>query len=193
MSFESILEHYPKTIKTKRGPTLTIRPLATQDAKPFGDFFRALPHEELMFLKERLTDQKVVKRLCDNLDFYPDLPLLGFADKQLVAVALLHQHQGGWKRHIGAINVHTHPKFRGKGIGRVMINEIIDVARQMGLERLEAEFFDSQVGAIKLFGLLGFSNLVQLPDYVKDMQAVSHDYILMGLKLTTEEEYAGVG
>jgi hypothetical protein len=28
---------------------------------------------------------------------------------------------------------------------------------------------------------------------VKDMQAVSHDYILMGLHLKTDEEYAGVG
>ena len=28
---------------------------------------------------------------------------------------------------------------------------------------------------------------------VKDMQAVKHDYILMGLHLKTDEEYAGVG
>jgi hypothetical protein len=28
---------------------------------------------------------------------------------------------------------------------------------------------------------------------VKDMQAVAHDYILMGMELKTDEEYAGVG
>jgi hypothetical protein len=28
---------------------------------------------------------------------------------------------------------------------------------------------------------------------VKDMQAIDHDYILMGLELKTDEEYAGVG
>jgi len=28
---------------------------------------------------------------------------------------------------------------------------------------------------------------------VKDMQAISHDYILMGLDLKTDEEYAGAG
>ena len=38
-----------------------------------------------------------------------------------------------------------------------------------------------------------FSNLVLLKDYVKDMQAISHDYVLMGLELKTDEEYAGVG
>jgi hypothetical protein len=44
-----------------------------------------------------------------------------------------------------------------------------------------------------MFALLGFSQLLRLENYVKDMQAVSHDYILMGLELKTDEEYAGVG
>ena len=43
-----------------------------------------------------------------------------------------------------------------------------------------------------MFSLLGFSTLARLPDYVKDMQAVTHDYVLMGLDLITDEEYAGM-
>ena len=49
----------------------------------------------------------------------------------------------------------------------------------------------NQTAAVKVFGLLGFAQLLMLPDYVKDMQAVSHDYILMGVDLPTAEEYAG--
>ena len=44
-----------------------------------------------------------------------------------------------------------------------------------------------------MFALLGFSTLCRLPDYVKDMQAIAHDYVLMGLDLVTDEEYAGMG
>jgi hypothetical protein len=44
-----------------------------------------------------------------------------------------------------------------------------------------------------MFALLGFSNLVRLENYVKDMQALSHDYVLMGVHLKTDEEYAGMG
>jgi hypothetical protein len=40
-----------------------------------------------------------------------------------------------------------------------------------------------------MFAILGFSQLMRLEDYVKDMQAISHDYILMGLDLRTDEEY----
>jgi len=41
-----------------------------------------------------------------------------------------------------------------------------------------------------MFAMLGFSQLLRLEDYVKDMQAITHDYILMGLELKTDEEYA---
>jgi len=55
-----------------------------------------------------------------------------------------------------------------------------------------AEFIGGQEAAIKMFALLGFAPLVRLPDYVKDMQAIEHDYVLMGLDLETDEEYAGM-
>ena len=56
-----------------------------------------------------------------------------------------------------------------------------------------AEFIGEQEPAIKVFAMLGFSTLASLPNYVKDMQAVTHDYVLMGLDLKTDEEYAGMG
>ena len=74
-----------------------------------------------------------------------------------------------------------------------MITEILEIARHGGLERVEAEFIGEQEAAMKMFAMLGFNQLVRLEDYVKDMQAITHDYILMGLDLRTDEEYAGVG
>ncbi|HEY5232607.1 MAG TPA: hypothetical protein VIK35_03630 [Verrucomicrobiae bacterium] len=47
----------------------------------------------------------------------------------------------------------------------------------------------TQATAMKMFAMLGFSELMRQEDYVKDMQAISHDYILMGLDLRTDEEY----
>jgi len=44
-----------------------------------------------------------------------------------------------------------------------------------------------------VFALLGFSDWVNFPKYVMDMQGKHHDYLLMGILLTTDIEYAGVG
>lgn len=193
MSMESALELYPKTVALKNGLSITLRPLVSTDYKALSGFLRALPGEDLLFLKERISDPKVVRRWCTKIDPGYILRLLAFDDKKMVGMASLTQNLGGWKRHIGRLNVHTLPEYRGKSIGRLLVNEIIDLARQSGLRWLEAELFDKQQPAMRMFGLLGFSKVVHLPDYVKDLQSVTHGYILMNLRLITEEEYAGMG
>jgi N-acetylglutamate synthase-like GNAT family acetyltransferase len=119
--------------------------------------------------------------------------LLALSEGKIVACATLHQQLGGWKRHIGRISVLVHPQYRSRGLARTLVAEILDIARQSGLEKVEAEFIGGQEGAMKVFALLGFSNYLRLENYVKDMQAISHDYILMGLDLKTDEEYTGMG
>ena len=193
MSLESALDEFPKNIQTKDGATFLLRPLEHADASRLHEFFCAMPGQELMFIKHRVTEPETIRGWCDTLDLGRNFPLLALKDDKIAGVATLHQQLGGWRRHIGRISVHVHPQFRGRGLARDLVSEVIEVARQCALEKVEAEFIEKQVNAIKMFGMLGFSTLVELPDYVKDMQAVSHDYILMGLNLITDEEYAGVG
>jgi GNAT superfamily N-acetyltransferase len=159
----------------------------------FTIFFQAVPERERMFIKHRVADLRVIREWCRKMDLGRNLPLLAVANGKIVGDATLHQQLGGWKRHIGRVSVLVHPEFRGRGIARTLVGEIIRIAREVGLERVEAEFIGEQTPGIKMFALLGFSNLLRLEDYVKDMQAISHDYVLMGLNLKTDEEYAGVG
>jgi L-amino acid N-acyltransferase YncA len=146
-----------------------------------------------MFIKHRVTEPSVIREWCQNIDLGRNFPLLAISDGKMVGDATLHQQLGGWKRHIGRVSVLVLPQYRGRGLARAMITEIAQISRNLGLERLEAEFIGEQEAAVKMFALLGFSNLLRFEDYVKDMQAVSHDYILMGLNLKVDEEYAGVG
>jgi GNAT superfamily N-acetyltransferase len=146
-----------------------------------------------MFIKHRVTEPEVIRDWCRNIDLGRNLPLLAVVDGKIIGDASLHQQLGGWKRHIGRISVLVHHEYRGRGLARAMVTEMVEIARNIGLEKLEAEFIGGQEAAIKMFALLGFSNLLRLEDYVKDMQALSHDYVLMGLDLKTDEEYAGMG
>jgi RimJ/RimL family protein N-acetyltransferase len=192
MSLEMALEEYPKDI-TLKDFACALRPLEKTDELAFHEFFLAVPHQERMFIKHRVTEPEVIRDWCQNIDLGRNLPLLACRDGQIIGDATLHQQLGGWKRHIGRISVLIHPKFRGRGLAKAMVSEIIALARQVGLEKVEAEFIGEQEAAIKVFALLGFTTLARLPDYVKDMQAVTHDYVLMGLDLKTDEEYTGMG
>ena len=189
---DSILENYPKDISLKDGFKSVLRPLKLSDEKSFHDFFLAVPEQERMFIKHRVTELDVIRDWCQNIDLGRNLPLLALAGNRIIGDATLHQQLGGWKRHIGRVSVLVHPQYRGRGLAKALVVEIIEIARNIGLEKLEAEFIGEQEAAIKMFGLLGFAPLLRLADYVRDMKAISHDYVLMGLGLETDEEYAGM-
>jgi GNAT superfamily N-acetyltransferase len=190
---DAILEEYPKEIELKGGLRSVLRPLEADDEKVFHEFFLAVPEQERMFIKHRVTEPEVIRDWCRKIDLGRNLPLLALNDGKIIGDATLHQQLGGWKRHIGRVSVLVHPQFRGRGLARTLVTEVIEIARHNGLEKIEAEFIGEQEAAIKVFEMLGFAPLVRLPAYVRDMQAISHDYVLMGLGLETDEEYAGMG
>ena len=192
-SIELELQKFPKVVTLKDGKKATLRPLRRDDEKDFHKLFLGIPEPERMFIKHRVTDLEVIHDWCRNIDYGRNLPLVALIGGKIIGDATLHQQLGGWRRHIGRVSVLVHPEFRGRGLARALVGEIIEIARGAGLERVEAEFIGEQEAAIKMFALLGFSQLLRLEEYVKDMQAISHDYILMGQELKTDEEYAGVG
>jgi len=192
MSLEFELQKFPKDIKLKDGSKSRLRPLRKDDEKAFHEFFLAVPEAERMFIKHRVTDPEIIREWCQKIDLGRNLPLLALMDGKIVGDATLHQQMGGWKRHIGRVSVLVLPNYRGRGLARALVAEIVDLARHLGLEKVEAEFIGEQEAAIKMFAMLGFSNLLRFEDYVKDMQAIKHDYVMMGLNLKTDEEYAGI-
>ena len=193
MSFELALKEIEPTFTTDDGIEVQIRPLEAGDEKALLGFFKNLPEPEVMFFKRRVRDPEVIKQWCENIDLYARLPLLALHEGKIIAVASLLQNNGGWKRHIGRISQSILPKYRQKGIAGKLVQELVAVARMAGLQKVEAEFIDKQEGGQKLFALLGFTHLMRLEDYVQDMQAIQHDYVLMGMNLKTDEEYAGMG
>lgn len=192
-TIEFELQEFPKTVKLKDGKKAILRPLVKTDEQDFHKLFLDIPERERMFIKHRVTDIKVIRNWCRNIDYGHNLPIVAVMGGKIVGNATLHQQLGGWKRHVGRVSVLVHPKFRGRGLARKLVTEMAELARQAGLEKIEAEFIGEQEAAVHMFAMLGFSQLMRLDDYVKDMQAIPHDYILMGLNLKTDEEYAGVG
>jgi GNAT superfamily N-acetyltransferase len=193
MQIEEVIEQYPKTVKLKDGSPVTLRPLQASDEKAFHTFFVGVPDQERILFKHRVTDPEVIREWCQRIDYRKVLPIIALAGDKIVADASLHQTLGGWKRHIGRISVVVHPSARGKGLAGILVNELIDIARNLGLEKLEAEFLGEQKAARRVFEERGFNQFLYLQDYVKDMQAIAHDYVLMGRHIITDEEYAGMG
>ena len=192
MEIESVLEQYPKTVNVA-GLSIVLRPLHPTDVKPLHQFFCAISETERILLQERVTDIEVIRQWCKSIDYGRNLPLLAVLNNRIIGNATLRQQLGGWKRHIGRLHVVVHPEFRGRGLAKVLIEELLGISRHLSLERVEAEFIGDQAAARKLFARLDFDELLVLPDYVKDMQTLPHDYVLMGRVIKTDEEFTGEG
>jgi RimJ/RimL family protein N-acetyltransferase len=193
MSLEYALERFPLKVTLRDGTNCAIRPLEKGDVVKLQKFFLAVPEPERLFVKKPVTDRTLFQDWCRKKDFNLNLPLLMLSGQKVAGEATLHQRGGGWKRHIGIVTVLTHPDFRNKDVAKILVNEIVQVARHLGLRRLECELIGERKVAIRAMEQLGFRELFRLPDYVMDMQSRLHDYVVMAKELRGEEEFAGVG
>jgi GNAT superfamily N-acetyltransferase len=190
---EYSLERFPVNLELPDGTAVGVRPIGKRDEGRLQKFLLNVPEEERLFIKQSLTSRATVHEWCQHPDFEHNLPLLMLHGQQVIGLATLHRRLGGWKRHIGMITMLTHPQYRGRDVSKVLVSELIEIARHSGLRRLEAELNGERVIALNVLARLGFNQLAHLDDYVLDMKAVTHDYVLLGLDLKVEEEYAGVG
>ncbi len=193
MLLEDALEKYPLPVKLRDGTEVVVRPLNRRDDLRLQKFFQSVPEEERLFVKQPITDSTLFRQWCRQPDFERNLPLLMLHSKKIIGEATLHQRGGGWKRHVGLITLLTHPEYRGRDVSKVLVTELTDIARHCGLRKLEAEVNGERKIALNVFAQLGFNVLMHLDNYVLDMKAVTHDYILLGKNLKVDEEYAGFG
>lgn len=183
-------ERFPKAEKLEDGRRVMIRPFIAQDESALIQFFSSMPDEDLLYLRDNVKDPKVVKHWSETLDYEVTLPLVADIEGKIVADATLHQEKRGWKSHIGTVRVVIDPLYRGKGIGRHLMSELIQIALDIGLVKLDAEFMAEQTRQISIFEKLGFVNMAVLPQHVKDLKGESHDLVIMVYDLRATEHYA---
>jgi GNAT superfamily N-acetyltransferase len=190
---EQTLEKFPISLNLRDGTPVMVRPIGKRDDSRLHKFLMTVPEEERLFIKKHLADRTVIRDWCRHPDFERNLPLIMLHGKKIIGEATLHQRLGGWKRHIGLVTLLTHPEYRGRDVSKILVSEQIEIARSRGLRRLEAEVNGERKIALAVLSQLGFTKLMDLEDYVLDMKAVTHDYVLLGANLKVDDEFAGVG
>jgi len=191
--FQALPDRYPRRTTLADGAPCSIRPLQAEDEGVFRSFHRSIPEAERLFVHRDVLDGSLVRSWTSDPSYELTLPLMAFVDGHPTALGVLGSRPGGWKRHIGKVTLLTHPDHHGRGLIDRLLEELVEVARDRGLTRLESEFNGERRRGIKALATFGFEELVRLPGYVQDMHADYHDYVLMGLNLVPEEDNLGAG
>jgi len=116
------MKRLQKSGKLKDGSEVLLRPMVKGDRKAVGEFFGRLTPSVLQYVRNDVTDPKVLDKWFDQLNYDRVFPLLAFKGDKVVANASLHRVAHGWRKHLGTIRIVVDPEFHGKGLGTLMIN-----------------------------------------------------------------------
>ncbi len=174
-----LVENYPKKVSLEDGTPITLRPLLKADEQAFLAYFQSLAPEERALLKEDVTDPQVIEKWMDNLDYDIMMPLIALDNGRIVGAASLQFSLSEWTRHQGEVHLSTDPQYRAKGLGTLLIQNLLDVAAKMGLEQITAEIPPELDKAFYLFEKLGFEKVAVLKGFVMDKEGRESDIVLM--------------
>ncbi len=132
-------------------------------------FFISLPEENRRWLGNDVTDRKLLEKWARNLNYDRVLPILAEYDGRVVANATLHFHTFGWGRHIAEVRVTITPEFQGRGLGKLLLEELSQLAARHRVKKLLARIVTTQRPVIKAFEKAGFGLATELKNYVKDV------------------------
>jgi RimJ/RimL family protein N-acetyltransferase len=170
---------YQKEGVLKDGSRVILRPMVKEDRDQLLDFFHRVDDRDLMFLRNNVREPATIDAWIDHLDYHRVFPLIAELDGRIVGNATLHMRKMGWKRHLGNVRIVIAKEYQGKGLGTLMINEIIGLAAEFGLEKLIAEIHLQAAAALATFKKAGFSSKAVFEDLVENPSGQKGDLVVM--------------
>ena len=174
-----MLRDYPREMKLSDGTQVVIRPMVRADGPPVLEFFLNLPREDRLFLRDDVTDETLIQKWVDELNFERVIPILAWVEDKVVGIASLHRSRHYWTRHVAHLRIVTALEIRQKGLGTILSRELCEIAFGLKLNKLFIQIAESQIAARCVFKRLGFYQEAVLKGHITDPQGKQQDLILM--------------
>ncbi len=129
-------DRFPQEAVLRDGRRLLLRLFNENDVDNLYQFFHHLPEDVRRFAWDRIDNRALVETWGRELDYAKVLPVLAFDGSKIVADATLHRREGSPLRLVGRIKWLIDPEYRGLGLGTVLVNNFISIARSNGLRHL---------------------------------------------------------
>jgi RimJ/RimL family protein N-acetyltransferase len=176
------LARYRKVKTLVDGSRLLLRPLQKGDKRALVDLFARASREDLEWFRSDAADPRVVESWVDNLDYRRVFPLVALVGDKLVGDATLHFGEH-YHSHLAWVRIFLDKAYRRQGIGTLMMQSLIEIARRVGLQQLYGEIVTTQPQVIQGFLDLGFRHEVTLRDYFITSAGETLDMAILVLRL----------
>jgi acetyltransferase len=107
---------------------------------------------EFVSLSDRVQHERLL-RICFN-DYDRDLPLAAEVGGQIVAVGRLSRRPS---RDQGRLSLLIIDAYHGKGLGTLMVDRLLQIAKQEGIRTVFAEVLSENTGMLSILKNKGFN------------------------------------
>lgn len=158
--------------KNKQGRTITLRNAEVEDAEALLTFLKITTSETPFLIREpdevSLTLEQEEAFLKSLIESERELLMIAEIDGRHVGNCSLMQIMP-YRRyaHRCSVAIALYQEFCGVGIGEIMMQTLLDLAKKIGYEQAELEVVSNNERAISLYEKLGFETFGHLPDNMK--------------------------
>ena len=170
---------YPRAVACGEAQ-IEIARMTGADRAALVGFVASLSAHDLLFVPRDLGHPKVIDAWMRSLDAGELASLVAREAGTMVGCTAIFVDELSWSRHVGELRVLVAPDWRGRGLGRTLIQECFAQALELGLRKLVAQMTVDQRSAIGLFAELGFRPEALLAGHVADRDGKLHDLVLLG-------------
>jgi len=153
--------------------------LTPADGEALARFVAGLPKHDLLFARRDLSHPKVLRAWLDALQSGDITSLAARCQGELIGCTGVLVDPHSWSRHVGELRVVLAPVWRGRGLGRRLVQESFACALGLGLDKLVVHMTVDQRASITVFEELGFRAEAVLRKHVKDSQGRSFDLAVL--------------
>lgn len=173
------LETFPQKITLKDGSHVTLLPLEATDGKRLLDFYRHLPEEDRQVLRDDVTSEGWAERFVKKVESREVVSIIAKHGQKVLAEGSLYRNLYGWSRHVGEIRVAVCREVRRKHLATELAKSLVQVATDLGIEKIVVQVVENQIGARKVFEKLGFHKEAVLPHHVMDINGTKRDLLVL--------------
>lgn len=159
-----------KKITSKNGQTILLRVPTYEDLKELLRYANELSIEDtyVTFSGERISleeEQNYLFQILEEIKEGIKFQLFAFAESTLIANAEIRRITKHRKRqqHVGVVAISVDRHWRGLGIGKEILNALIEEAKNMQLRVLTLTAFSINAHAVSLYQSVGFKKAGAIP------------------------------
>jgi RimJ/RimL family protein N-acetyltransferase len=174
-----MLDDYPKELELRDGQNTVLRVAQREDRTSLVLFFVGISEEERDFLLYDVSEEENLEGWFGGPNWEEAFPIVAEVGGRIMGIGFLKGFRVPWRQHVGEFWMMIHPNMRGVGLGRIIANEIFNLAAELGIEKLTCEVRAEAMAAIKILKQIGYVHEGVLSGMIKDDTGETHDLAIM--------------